>query len=434
MYTLSILKLGIYIRITSMNNEGKSVYLNENIRLYKQKRSPFWWVNVRLDSQQKRLSTKVKIEDDTTGTGKARDKALAIETELKVMVKHGIDLIKTPSFSHVADKVITKLNSKSTQREINKDYIRIIENHLKPYFKHAAINKVDRYRINNFFDWREEKYQSAISLTQKRVTNTAITLIFELACDLGYIKQHEIPKLPKVKTKPKRAKDYFNDDEVNAVQKGFEGFIKTARNRKSHEIRTLLELYVYFILGTGARPGEEVINLTYGDIGRERVEMDFRWSATITTGKTSVRKGARKIILSDLALDALNEVVKHRPYFDSLSLLEVIKKYPNEVIFTVDYRNSPPDFGKSFNQYLKYLNMNNKNHSLYSLRHTYITRALLSKSQKMTKRMIAKQCGTSEEMINQYYDHVEAMDFATELARINYLPSLRPVTLDRFFE
>ncbi len=59
---------------------------------------------------------------------------------------------------------------------------------------------------------------------------------------------------------------------------------------------------------------------------------------------------------------------------------------------------------------------------LYSICHTYIAHALLL--DKVPRRAIAKQCGTSEDMIDQYYDHVMASDYADELRQADNMPSL----------
>ncbi len=405
-----------------MNNKGQSVQIMDNVRLYKQVRSPYWWVSVLLDGKQKRLSTKVRIDDDTEGSGAARNKAVEIATELKFKVEHGIDINGMPTFSALCDEVVKSLDARHVQKGVYKDYKSVIENYLKPYFKRASITSVGRHEVHKFYLWREGETGAQISLTQKRVTNKAFSMVFDLACDLGYIKQHEIPKLPNIGVKAVESKDYFTSDELPLVLGGFDTFIDASRNRKTREIRNLLKYYTHFLSGTGARPGEEVVNLKYGDIQLEALKGKRVWTANITKGKVSGRKGGRKIILSDRAVDALECVVSYRDVYKNMTLNQVIAKYPNKLIFLASYRDSPPDFVKPFEQYMAYLNIEGKKHTLYSLRHTYITHALLL--DKVPRRAIAKQCGTSEDMIEQYYDHVMASDYADELRQADNMPSL----------
>ena len=414
-----------------MNFKGKSVDVSENVRLYKQVRSPYWWVNVRVEGQQKRQSTKIRIEDDTAGTKSARDAAIQIATECKIKVEHGIEIVNKPTFTQVADSVIGELNRKLVVKDKHKSFISVINNYLKPYFKRISIDRVDRHQIYKFYRWREEKLKAEISLTQKRVTNQALMMIFDHACDFGYMKQYDIPKLPKIKIKPSVSKNSFTVDELTRIQGEFDGFIKSARNKKSFEVRQLLECYVHFLSGTGARPGKEVCSVTYGDIGYERIKNKHSWVAVIKKGKVSGRKGSRKIILSNRAVDALNRIIEIRPYFEGKTLRNVTDSYKSKIIFIADYRKSSPDFVKPFQQYLKYLGMDDKNHTLYSLRHTYITNNLLTGN--MPRRAIAKQCGTSEDMIERYYDHVQTLDYAEELKHSDNLPSLGAANLLELF-
>lgn len=412
-----------------MNNKGKSVHISDTTRLYKQSKSPYWWANIRTDDQQIRKSTKVKVSDDPNGQGKARDKAIELATEIKFKIENGIEIKDIPSLADLGNQVIENLKNRAKQKEIYTDYISVINNYLKPYFKRTAINRVDRHAIYKFYMWREGK-TDGISLTQKRVTNKAFTLIFDLACDLGHVKQHEIPKLPKIDTKVSNTKDYFYPDELTKVLKSFDAFISESRNKKTREIRELLQYYTHFLSGSGARPGKEVLTLTYGDISVERINNRQTWLANIHSGKVSQRKGTRKIVLNDRAHDSLEAMAKRLE--KGLTLKQATQKHSKKLIFSASYRDTPPDFIKPFELYMKHLGFDNKNHTLYSLRHTYITQALLNG--KVPRRAIAKQCGNSEDMIEQYYDHVITQDYAEELKNNDQMPALGAIDLSDFFE
>jgi len=71
-----------------------------------------------------------------------------------------------------------------------------------------------------------------------------------------------------------------------------------------------------------------------------------------------------------------------------------------------------PNFIDVMDQYMDYLKLTARGHSLYSFRHTYITYKLLK---DVSAYDIAKQCGTSEAMINQFYDHVRPLQKADKL-------------------
>ena len=58
-----------------------------------------------------------------------------------------------------------------------------------------------------------------------------------------------------------------------------------------------------------------------------------------------------------------------------------------------------------------------KKHALTSLRHTYATSRLTTKSGKRASvRALAKQLGTSERMIERHYGHDVVEDYREELA------------------
>ena len=73
-----------------MNDKGKSILIGDGLRLYVQKNSPYWWLCIREEGQEKRLSTRVKIVDDPRGDGGARDKASHIAIEERLKRKYGV--------------------------------------------------------------------------------------------------------------------------------------------------------------------------------------------------------------------------------------------------------------------------------------------------------------------------------------------------------
>lgn len=410
-----------------MNDQGKSVHISEGVRLYKQQKSPFWW----LSASGKRRSTEVRIDAEPDGGGKARDKAIEMAALIKFEITHGIESDKSPTFIAVADQTVEHLESLTPQKQVYDGYISIIERYLKPYFKRKSIVRVDRHELFKFFEWRKRQTKGEISLTQKRMTNKAIWHIFNLACNYGYVAQHLIPELPRVEAKVVKQRDFFTENELTQVLDRFPDFIASAGNYKTREIRQLLEYYVSFLLGTGARPGEEAVTLTFGHISWQNRNRKPVWTARITKGKNSKRKGERGIVLGDRAVEALERVIALHDKYSGLTLTKVIAKYSNDLIFAAQYRGSAPEYGRAFAQYIGYLDMDNRDHTLYSLRHTYITQRLLSDD--LPRRAIAKQCGTSEEMIDKFYDHVISLDYADELRRPDKHRSLGVSRLDALF-
>ena len=275
--------------------------------------------------------------------------------------------------------------------------------------------RVDRAAMANFFDWREQQTEGRISLTGKRVTNKALREIFDVACDLAYLQQWQVPELPKVDHERTKRRDHFSQDELDLILGSFSGFIEASRNLKTRQKRQLLECYVNFLIGAGARPGKEVLSIRFGDIKKQKNGGRWIWLLQIRKGKQEDKTGPRWAILGDRAQDAVKAILKLRKGFKKITLAKAIEQYPDEPIFRVDYRDDPPELGTPFKQYLNYLKISGPGRVLYSLRHSYISHHLLNNS--LSIRAIAKQCGTSEEMIQKHYDHIESFDYADELMR-----------------
>lgn len=396
------------------------IHIDEGVKLFQQNKSPFWWVDVRLDKKFKRESTKVRIEDDPKGTKKARDVAIAKAAEIKLKIKHSIDLSGAPTFTHVANEMIKRFREPTRFKPVHEDYITAIEKYLKPFFQRKPINKIEQSDIYQFYLHREDQTGKPISNTQYRCTHKALSEIFNLACDYGYKSHRDVPPLPKPDVKRPEKRDFFKPAELKKLLGGFEAFTDAARNKKTREVRQLFEWYVKFVLGTGARLGEEVVNLRFKDLTYHDGGCKQRsgWTVFISEGKNKDKGGKRDAMLGKQAEQAIVGLIAHKRGFDDmdtdeLSDYEVITHFPDELLFRASYRDSVPDFGRPFEQYMKFLDMENTNHTAYSLRYTFITQGILSK--KLSLDALAKQCGTSVDMLNKHYDHTIPLNYANEL-------------------
>jgi integrase len=150
---------------------------------------------------------------------------------------------------------------------------------------------------------------------------------------------------------------------------------------------------------------------------------------SILTGKTAKHKGGR------LALGYLNTVKALRRIADrnyGLSIKEVIAKHSDDYIFRFkefqSKRNGklsneirfvePTSFVKLFRTYLSEHGLlvdpvTKKERQPYSLRHTYATIRLLH--DKVSPQVLIKQMGTSLQMLEKHYDHIDTIKSAHQL-------------------
>jgi len=149
--------------------------------------------------------------------------------------------------------------------------------------------------------------------------------------------------------------------------------------------------YVHFSLLTGARTGTELSNLKWTDIELFAVSGGTYIAVTVN-GKT----GERELICS----------TRLQRYLDRLQRRN---KSNSKYVFVLPDGTKPKDLHGAFELFLKSIklhkNKQGKKFSFYSLRHTYATRKLLEGT---PMHLLARQMGTSTQMIEAYYSKVTA--------------------------
>ena len=98
-----------------------------------------------------------------------------------------------------------------------------------------------------------------------------------------------------------------------------------------------------------------------------------------------------------------------------------------DLLFRLADGSSTKELGNIFNKAVGEAGLKNSAHgvrTLYSLRHSCITWRLMSGDVNM--EVLAKQCGTSVQMIEQHYSHVVPSMFAKELSGIDIGGGVKP--------
>jgi integrase len=395
-----------------MNTKGNSVVIKNGVRLFKQPKSPNWTAVIRIGNEELRKTTgKCDLNEATVV-------ALSMEVEALVKVKLGYSIKNIPSFSDMARKVIDGINADSNSKANDQAVVAAIENYLIPYFGKKSVSKILRPEIYAFYLWREQSTGRQISSTQRSNTDNAFRRIFNLACDLGYIQQSNIPILPKPKIARANPRRHFKKEIVRRIfsPTNLDSFISKSRTIKALENRTFFQYYIGFLFLTGIRPGEETINLKYRDISFHNDDSRERCVANVTSGKTRSYSNGRGIFVDEVALKILTNAMKSSHIHSDLeSIRAASASSADDYIFAIYSKEGVarrPDFTDVMDQYMSHLELNGEGYTLYSFRHTYITFKLLN---NISAYDVAKQCGTSEFMINKFYDHVVPVQKAKEL-------------------
>ena len=153
---------------------------------------------------------------------------------------------------------------------------------------------------------------------------------------------------------------------------------------------------------SGIRVGE-MRDLKWEDVTRHTDPIDGDVISLKVKGKTGLR---------DALLNPGSERSLQRLFDLRKEELDGVRPSPNEYVFLSRKTGKPyTSFKTSFNSMLKYcgieLEKDGLNRTIYSLRHFYGTQRLKG---NISPYILAKQMGTSVEMIEKHYSHVLTKD------------------------
>jgi integrase len=177
--------------------------------------------------------------------------------------------------------------------------------------------------------------------------------------------------------------------------------------------RKMLRAYVLFLANTGVRVGE-ARNLRWQDItyarNKDRQETCKVW---VAQSHSKVQK-RREVAGMPKAAEVIRELEADRKSRRDFS-------QPNDFIWCDETGRVIGDFREGFNNLLRVaraeIDADKKKHTLYCLRHFYITERL---REGIPIYEIASNCGTSVSMIEKYYSDARPTDFMDRLTKSRY--------------
>lgn len=380
----------------------------DTLYIYQRERTRVWYCRYRIKQHWYRAST---YEHDMT---KAIQSANMIFMEANMRDRFQVHAT-SKLFRDIACLAIKRMEEElnvGQGRVIYKDYIFVINKYLIPAFKDKFIDRMTYDDIEDLDLWRINKMRKVPVKSTMKNHNAALNKVFDEAILRGYMKASDRPRL-KAKGKPSERRPVFTMQEARRLLFSLDHWIRDA-HEDNVEIRKLFKDYVYVLLDTGARPGRELLSLTWANVQfashtDDRLVIHFEQSKT----------GRRTAIAKRMSIEALDNIAK-RNYGKPLSHLieyrntDAIfrhKSLCNPRIQNTHRLIKPINFEKQFAAYLKYSNLlldklTGKPRTFYSLRHTYATFALIY--DKINIHTLAKQMGTSVQMIEKHYSHLDS--------------------------
>lgn len=281
----------------------------------------------------------------------------------------------------------------------------------RAYAGTKAIEAIDDKVLGGFVPWRKAYYHDMPNLPKNaRLNPTDKTLQWEImlgkalvkfAHRQGYRGNKPLPTFTFV-PKVKRVRPAFGGSDFNVLAEALPRYIEASTDKRQRASRTLLSNYVLVLAMSGMRVGElnslriRDLHSFRDDNGRVNLQFAVR-------GKTGKRIVVPRIE-ANMIIEAMLLYRKGTPDRDARLFV-----MPNgdDIITLAD----------QFRAFLRFAkietNADGEPFTLYSLRHTYATRAI---QDGVDIYMIGRNMGTTVDIIEQYYGkHATSVQRATTL-------------------
>jgi integrase len=324
-------------------------------------------------------------------------------------------VITSKKFGAVAKAVANLLQKELDEgggKVVYYTYITVINKYLVPFFEKYNVNSINYEALSAYDKWRTQQMGKKPRASTITNHNTALNRVLEYAIDMGYMSKVHLPKLQNDGTdsEPRPA---FTKSEYKSLVGYMAQWSKQGHTQRTKDMRELLRDYVLILTNTGMRHGTEALGLKWKDIKWVKGDDGEKILEFTVKGKT----GERTLIARHNTQQYLERLQQRNPTIAKLTFDALIKKRVNDYVFKLRDGTTTNSLNGTFRTLMRDSGLNregDKNKTLYSLRHTYATLAILEEN--MDIYQLSKQMGTSVAMIEKYYGHIKPSNIASKLA------------------
>jgi len=381
--------------------------------LYKRQhlKNPKWQARISVPNARGYRVVSTKLSDFE----EAKRFALNLYDDLYIQVKAGGPL-NTKTFKQVYEewKAYVKVRGRTRRDGTWDTTIERIDSYALEFFGTKRIDQIKEADFTEYWAWRRQNYAKKVpsNSTLKR-ERTSIMPVFKFALSKGYITK--IPETNTPKAKDGR-RPTFTQEEWEAIREAMPDWVKQAVELATWRDRFMAVHCFMILANTGLRIGE-LRKFRWRDISSvtERVKgKAHKYYVGHADGKT----GVRQFVFQPGAEVSLKLVYEQRckELSRDKSDGEIVKPGPDETVLCHPDGEPIREFKHSFKSLLDFaevpVKVDGKARTIYSLRHFYATRRL---SKEASAHLIAKQMGTSIEMLEKHYSHVISSKVAAQI-------------------
>jgi integrase len=316
--------------------------------------------------------------------------------------------IKTKTFSQVFDEweQASKTLGPTRQGGSWNTTIERLKKTALPFFGTKRIDMISASDFADYWIWRKNNFRKKkpSNGTIKR-ERTCLLPMFKFAVSRGYITN--VPKSDPPKAKLER-RPTFSLDEWQTIYQAARKWVEEGQRLATGRDRFVAWQYFLILANTGMRVGE-LRNLRWKDLRTVKAGDETRLVAQVQ-GKTGYR---------ETVFQAGSEVFLKRLY---TLRREELDKDPDQIEHVICHKNGTPiqSIKKAFFSLLKFAKVPEEymggKRTIYSLRHFYATQRL---SHETSPFLLAKQMGTSVEMLEKFYGQTINSKLAAEITKGN---------------
>jgi integrase len=292
-------------------------------------------------------------------------------------------------------------------------YLVCVRDYFLPYFKQRPIDEITQDDMAAFEYWRDKRRQRTLVASTQQNYITAWNRLMAFAVEKGYLPAYY--RHPRLKHRGRKStpRPAFTEEEIERLLAFMAAWRDSPQRFPEQETRPLCCDYVEMLLLTGMRHSTEAYYIRWKHLAWHW-DKGVRYLRIWVSGKT----GPRWLIAKHRAVDVLRRLHARQQDISDIPFDALFEQQLDLRVFRASDGTTYTRMDSTWNNLMRDSGLlksaTGERRSLYSLRHTYATLALMRN--EVDIHTLSKQLGNSVAMIERYYSKLTATMAAERLA------------------